>query len=135
MIPIFCIGEKLEDNEAGNTEKIINEQLSIGLKDTGLDNNIVIAYEPVWAIGTGRAATGEQAETTIRFIRNGIRLIWNESTADKIRILYGGSVTASNIAEFVSKKNIDGALVGGASLNPQEFVSIVKQTSSIKSSQ
>jgi len=133
--PIFCIGEKLEENEAGRTKEIIARQMSQGLSKAKPSPDIVIAYEPIWAIGTGRAADGEQAAATIGFIRYTLSRLWNENVAQELRILYGGSVTSSNIAEFISQPEIDGALVGGASLNAQEFLSIVEQTAAIKTKQ
>jgi triosephosphate isomerase len=96
-------------------------------------DRVSIAYEPIWAIGTGKAATGNQANDTIKFIRSLIENQYNSESADKIRILYGGSVTSQNIAEFVSQPDIDGALVGGASLKANEFVNIIKTTTSIRS--
>jgi len=93
---------------------------------------LVIAYEPVWAIGTGKAASGQQAATTIQFIRDVVAKLWDKSIAQDLRILYGGSVTGANIAEFISHPEIDGALVGGASLKADEFVGIVEQTAKIK---
>ena len=131
--PIVCVGESLEENEAGKTEQIITNQVKTGLAGTSPTNELVIAYEPIWAIGTGRAATGKQANATISLIRNIIANIWNKQTAEIVRILYGGSVTGNNIAEFIAELNIDGALVGGASLKSNEFVSIVKQTADLKS--
>jgi len=130
--PILCIGERLEQNEAGKTEEVIIEQLSSSL--AGIDHltGLVIAYEPVWAIGTGKASTGKQANETIGFIRRTISQYYDERVAQDLRILYGGSVTADNIAEFIGQPEIDGALVGGASLKANEFLSIVKQTSQIK---
>lgn len=130
--PIFCIGETLEEKEAGGTEDVLNRQLTQGL--TGIEDldGIVIGYEPVWAIGTGRAATGREANNTIGFIRRSLAGLYSEETAGSIRIQYGGSVNADNIAEFVSQPEIDGALVGGASLKAEQFISIVKQTAEIR---
>jgi triosephosphate isomerase len=133
LIPILCIGESLADNEANRTEEIITTQIRHGLAGTNSSKELVIAYEPIWAIGTGRSATGEQANTTIAVIRDTVATIWSGSVAKEVRILYGGSVTAANIAEFVAEPEIDGALVGGASLKSEEFVGIVNQTASIKS--
>jgi triosephosphate isomerase len=129
--PILCVGERLEENEAGRTEAVVNEQLESSLD--GLDhlNGLVIAYEPIWAIGTGRAATGEQANETIAFIRRIVAQLFGETKAADTRILYGGSVTAANATEFMQQPAIDGALVGGASLKATEFLSIVRQTSEI----
>lgn len=130
--PILCIGERLEENEAGKTEEVVTEQLSSSL--AGIDdlNGLIIAYEPVWAIGTGKAATGEQANETISFIRQNIARLYSDKIAQDIRILYGGSVTSANAAEFMHQPEIDGALVGGASLKATEFLSIVTQTSVLK---
>ena len=130
--PILCVGERLEDNEAGKTEEVVNRQVTAALNSVEPVYNLVIAYEPVWAIGTGKAASGEQAAATIQFIRDVLAKLWNKSIAQDLRILYGGSVTSGNIAEFISQLEIDGALVGGASLKAEEFVSIVKQTAEIK---
>jgi triosephosphate isomerase (TIM) len=133
LAPIFCVGERLEENEKGITKDVIKTQLTGGLKDIRSNPDIVIAYEPVWAIGTGKAATGKQANDTISFIRATVSQLWNASAAAELRILYGGSVTAGNIAEFIAEPEIDGGLVGGASLKPQEFVSIARQAAEIKS--
>ncbi len=130
--PILCVGEKLEENEAGRTEEVIDRQLNQGLNSVKPTRNIVVAYEPIWAIGTGKAASAEQAAATIKFIRNTIAKLWNKNIARDLRILYGGSVTSHNIAEFISQPEIDGALVGGSSLKPTEFSSIIKQTAAIK---
>ena len=130
--PIMCIGEKLAERESGKTEEILAEQLGSSLAGIDYSRDLVIAYEPIWAIGTGRAATGEQANQTIRFIRHNIAKLYDEKTAGETRILYGGSVTAENIAEFIEQTEIDGSLVGGASLKADQFLSIVKQTSEIK---
>ncbi len=130
--PILCIGERSEENEAGRTEEVVTEQLRSSLAGIDYPDELVIAYEPVWAIGTGKAATGEQANKTIGFIRRTISQKYGERTAQGIRILYGGSVTAANTVEFIQQPEIDGALVGGASLKATEFLSIVKQTSEIR---
>jgi triosephosphate isomerase len=133
--PILCVGETLEDNEAGKTEQKITRQVNAGLGGINPTSQLVIAYEPIWAIGTGRAATGKQANATISLIRSILANIWNKEIAKAVRILYGGSVTSNNVAEFITEADIDGALVGGASLKADEFVSIVRQTSSLKSTQ
>ncbi|MFC1937259.1 triose-phosphate isomerase [Chloroflexota bacterium] len=130
--PIMCVGEKLDENEAGRTREIIAEQLRTSLAGVNDFNGLSVAYEPIWAIGTGRAATGEQANETIGFIRQSIAGMYSEDVAQQLRILYGGSVTAANATEFISQPEIDGALVGGASLKANEFVSIAKQASGIK---
>ena len=130
--PILCVGERLEENEAGKTEDVVSGQLKGALKGIEPVSDLVIAYEPVWAIGTGKAATGKQATATIQFIRDVVAKVWNRSIAEDLRILYGGSVTGANVAEFISHPEIDGALVGGASLKTEEFVSIVEQTAEIK---
>ena len=130
--PILCVGERLEENEAGKTEEVIAQQIKQSLNGVEFNPDIVVAYEPVWAIGTGRAANGEQAAATIRFIRNILASLWSEDITQSSRVLYGGSVTSDNIAEFISQPEIDGALVGGASLDAREFLSIVKQTAAIK---
>jgi triosephosphate isomerase len=130
--PILCVGERLAENEAGETEDVINKQVTGALQGIEPVSTLVIAYEPVWAIGTGKAASGEQAVATIRFIRDVLAKLWNKSVAQNVRILYGGSVNSKNIAEFISRPEIDGALVGGASLKREEFVSIVEQTAEIK---
>jgi triosephosphate isomerase len=130
--PILCIGEKLEENEAGKTEEVLIKQLSSPSAKIYYFSGLTLAYEPVWAIGTGRAATGKQANETIGFIRRHISKQYGKGIAEEVRILYGGSVTANNIAEFMQQPEIDGALVGGASLKADEFLSIVRQTSEIK---
>ena len=130
--PILCIGERLEENEAGKTEAVIDRQVTAALDGVGSISDLVIAYEPVWAIGTGKAASGKQAAATIQFIRDILAKLWNKSIAQDLRILYGGSVTGTNITEFLSHPGIDGALVGGASLKAEEFLNIVEQTAEIK---
>ena len=126
--PIVCVGETLEQRDKGNVEKILSIQLRGSLKD--LDEKqlqeTVIAYEPVWAIGTGRVATPEQAQEAHAFIRHTLREISDETTADRMRIQYGGSVKPENARDLLSQSDIDGALVGGASLDPRSFAQIVK---------
>ena len=131
----MCVGESPEENESGKTEQKITKQVNAGLAGISPTSQMVIAYEPIWAIGTGKAATGKQANATISLIRSILANLWNEETATAVRILYGGSVTSSNIGEFISEPDIDGALVGGASLKADEFVNIVRQTSALKSTQ
>lgn len=132
LTPIFCIGENQEEKTSGFTDNVLTRQLTNGLKDIEPHKSIVIAYEPVWAIGTGNAATGREANTTIRTIRDIVGKLWNQETAGDIRILYGGSVASGNIAEFMVESEIDGALIGGAGLKADEFISIVKQSADIK---
>jgi triosephosphate isomerase len=130
--PILCVGEKLEENEAGKTESVIKRQISACSDHEYFTSGTIIAYEPIWAIGTGRAATAAQANNTINFIR---RLVMEQQGGDiggAVRILYGGSVTAANIADLMKQPDIDGALVGGASLKADDFVSIARQASEIK---
>ncbi len=126
--PILCVGESLADNEAGKTSDVVGTQIKQSLDGIQDVAGLVVAYEPVWAIGTGRAATAVQANTTIKMIRDVLSTLIDNSTAALTRILYGGSVTGANASEFMAQPEIDGALVGGASLKPSEFVSIVKQT-------
>ena len=126
LIPIMCCGETLEQRESGLAEEIIRGQVEIGFKDipTEKASSCVIAYEPIWAIGTGKSATGAQAEDICRKIRNWIAWMYTPETAEKIRILYGGSVNSENSAEFFTQPDIDGGLVGGVSLKP-EFGQVV----------
>jgi triosephosphate isomerase len=130
--PILCVGERLEENEAGKTQEVIDRQVRGALNGVESVPDLVVAYEPVWAIGTGKAASGKQAAATIQFIRDVVSEIWNKSVAQDLRVLYGGSVTSANIGEFIALPEIDGALVGGASLKADEFVDIVRKTSEIK---
>ncbi|MBN1368079.1 MAG: triose-phosphate isomerase [Dehalococcoidales bacterium] len=130
--PILCVGEKLKERDAGKTDGIISEQLTAGLEGINTADGIVIAYEPVWAIGTGEAATGEQANDTIGHIRQMLSKQYGSQIAGTIRILYGGSVTPDNATEFFKQTEIDGGLVGGASLKADQFISIVKQAAQIK---
>src|SRR6476661_2770287 len=126
--PIVCVGETLEQRDKGNVEKILSIQLRGSLKDLNEKElqETVIAYEPVWAIGTGRNATPQQAQEAHAFIRKTLADMSDEATADRIRIQYGGSVKPDNARELLSQPDIDGALVGGASLDPRSFAQIVK---------
>ncbi len=128
LVPIVCVGETLAQNEGGETEKVVTRQIREGLKgvDPAQAEVLVIAYEPVWAIGTGRAATAEGANRVIaETIRKPLTDLFGREIAEAIRVLYGGSVTAANAAEFFGMSEIDGALVGGASLK-RDFVTIVQ---------
>lgn len=124
--PIICVGESLEERNANTHYSKIENQIKIGLKDITADQikNVVIAYEPIWAIGTGVTATSAQAEEICKYIRKVISDTYNESVADNIKIQYGGSVNAKNASELLNMDDIDGALVGGASLK-DDFVAIV----------
>lgn len=131
LVPIVCVGETLEQREAGETEQVVSDQLKGSL--AGLDEaraaGIVIAYEPVWAIGTGKTATPEQAEAVHAFIRSILADDFGEDVAGQIRIQYGGSVKPANAAELLGQPNIDGALVGGASLKADDFLAIIAAAS------
>lgn len=127
--PIVCVGENLQQNEAGQTEAVVGAQVRAAFKDIGRDDarGIVIAYEPVWAIGTGKAASGVGANAVIGLtIRGALADLYDEGTAQVLRVQYGGSVTSKNVAEFFAQPDIDGALVGGASLLAADFVAICK---------
>ena len=129
LISIVCVGETLDEYESNRTREVVSTQTSMGLRDVSPEyaSSIVVAYEPVWAIGTGKASNGPEANTVIKdFIRPAIAKLYGEQTAQAVRVLYGGSVTASNAAEFFAQPDIDGALVGGASLKLDEFVAITK---------
>ena len=130
--PILCVGEKLAENEAGQTEAVVTSQLKNSLSDINYTASLVIAYEPVWAIGTGKAATSRQANATIELIRRTLSAMYGRDAAQNIRILYGGSVSAANATEIMQQSEIDGALVGGASLKAADFLSIVKQTAGVR---
>jgi triosephosphate isomerase len=130
LIPVVCIGETLEEREKGLTFQIIERQLGLSLKSFREGKNLplttILAYEPVWAIGTGRTATPEQAQEVHQFIRQWLKAQFGDRTAQAIRILYGGSVKPDNVRDLMSKPDIDGALVGGASLKPDSFLPIVR---------
>jgi triosephosphate isomerase len=131
LMPIVCVGETLEERESGKTEQVIERQLVGGLNDmtdSHLDK-VTIAYEPVWAIGTGKVATVEQAGEVHRFIRNWLVKKYSQVAGDRMRIQYGGSVKPENARVLLADPDIDGALVGGASLNPDEFDAIIRAAS------
>ena len=125
--PIVCVGETLEQREAGETEKVVTDQIEKALKDLTPEEvrNTIVAYEPIWAIGTGKTATAEDANTSIKQIRNKIKDLYGESTSEEVIILYGGSVKPENAKELFTMSDIDGGLVGGASLKADTFSKIV----------
>ena len=128
LLPIICVGETLKEREEGKTEEVVTRQTKAaldGIKASGAER-IVIAYEPVWAIGTGRTASSDEANRVIRIIRSTVAEVFNSRIAGEIRIQYGGSVKPGNAGELFSQSDIDGALVGGASLNASDFAAIVK---------
>jgi triosephosphate isomerase len=132
LTPIICVGESLEQNEAGETIEVVTRQVKAAFEGIDSPQGTVIAYEPIWAIGTGKAARGDQANAISGVIRSVVAQLYGNSIAQEMRIQYGGSVTAANTSEFISQPEIDGALVGGASLKAAEFIGIVEQTSKIK---
>jgi len=124
LTPVLCIGESLQERDAGQVEAVLSRQLEGALDGILFPPAAMIAYEPVWAIGTGRAANGEQAQQAMGFIREVLLRLQSEDVARQARLLYGGSVTAQNVAEFMAQPAVDGALVGGASLNAVSFAAI-----------
>ncbi len=128
LIPIVCVGELLEQRENGVTEQVVRTQIEAGLKglETSEIPKLVVAYEPVWAIGTGKTASNEDAQQVISFIRKVVSEMYGQELADQIRILYGGSVKPDNITGLMQEKDIDGALVGGASLEAETFAKIIR---------
>jgi triosephosphate isomerase len=135
IVPIICVGENLEQNEAGQTESVVSEQVRKALDGLEAEQvgGLVVAYEPIWAIGTGKPSTGAGANMVIGLtIRGTIAQLFGEEIAQKVRIQYGGSVKPSNISEFMVQPEIDGALVGGASLKAQDFVEIVRLSAQTK---
>lgn len=126
LVPIVCVGETLAQNEGGETEQVVQRQVRAALEGVEHLSAVVLAYEPIWAIGTGRAATPEGANATVGVIRRTVAEVAGESVAGGVQIQYGGSVTPENFAAFISQPNIDGALVGGASLKADQFLDIVR---------
>ncbi len=128
LVPVFCIGETLDEREAGNTLKVLESQVREGL--SGINSvdaaALVVAYEPVWAIGTGKTATVEQAQEAHSFVRGLLGAIFQKNIASEIRILYGGSVNPGNVDELMRQEDVDGALVGGASLVADSFARIIQ---------
>lgn len=133
IAPVLCVGESLDDREAGIYKEVVKNMLLGSLDGIEKDEivKVVIAYEPVWAIGTGRTATADQAEEIAAWIRSALAEKYDQDAADQVRIQYGGSVKPSNVQEIMSKENIDGALVGGASLKPEDFIKLAAFDSSV----
>ena len=129
LVPVVCVGETLEENEAGRTAEVVTRQMRAGLAALSIDSaaQLVIAYEPVWAIGTGKAAYPDDASRVIgRSIRPMLAELFGADIAQGVRVLYGGSVKADNAADFFNEEEVDGALVGGASLKAADFIAITK---------
>ena len=128
LTPIVCVGEMLEQREADETEAVIEDQIVNGLAGLNEENILatIIAYEPIWAIGTGKTATPDQAQEVHAFIRRQLEYMYSSEIAEKIRIQYGGSVKPENISDLISQADVDGALVGGASLQAESFAQIVR---------
>ena len=129
LTPIVCVGESLAEYEAGQTKSVVTRQITADFNgiEAALADRIVVAYEPIWAIGTGKAATSDGANAVLKdFIRPAMSQVWNATIAQNVRILYGGSVNAANAAEYFHQPDIDGALVGGASLKVADFTKIVE---------
>ena len=128
LTPIVCIGETLDEREGGLTEKVLLTQIEGGFEGISEEDikKVVVAYEPVWAIGTGKTATSEQANDTIKFIRKTLAKKYGRATANRVRIQYGGSMNAKNAAELMAMSDIDGGLIGGASLKAEDFSIVVK---------
>jgi triosephosphate isomerase len=128
LVPIVCVGEMLEDREAGKTEQVVDDHVTNGLAGLTADEmrTVIIAYEPVWAIGTGKTATPEQAQDVHAFIRRRLAELWDQETADAVVIQYGGSVKPSNVKDLMAQPDIDGGLIGGASLEADSFEKLAR---------
>lgn len=133
LVPIMCIGETLDQREAGQEQEVVRRQVERGLADVTIDDasQLVLAYEPVWAIGTGRTATPEQAQEMHAFIRGLLNNQFGERVAADIQVLYGGSMKPSNARELLEKKDVDGGLIGGASLKAEDFVALIEAGKSV----
>lgn len=132
--PIFCVGETLAERESGSTLKVVQTQIEKGLEGVSkeLATSVVVAYEPVWAIGTGKVATTEQAQEVHAFIRGLLTKLFTDAVSSKVRILYGGSMKPANAPELLAQKDIDGGLIGGASLEARSFVELVTAATAAK---
>ena len=126
LTPILCVGESLQQREEGEAEAVVESQLRACLKDVDLGDGLAVAYEPVWAIGTGRAATPDLAQSIMAKLRQVLSSVYGEDGASSVPLLYGGSANPGNIADFIRENDVDGALVGGASLNADSFVEMVR---------
>ena len=128
MTPIFCLGETLEEREANQTKDVCKVQTEAAFAGLSADQaaQVVIAYEPIWAIGTGKSSTSQDANEVIAYIRSLVKDLYDEKVASAVRIQYGGSVKPENVTEYLGQSDIDGALVGGASLQPASFIALVE---------
>lgn len=125
LTPILCVGETLEERESNKAEEVVKEEVIKGLEGVKEADKVIIAYEPIWAIGTGKTASSEDADSMCGYIRSLIAELYNKDTAEKIRIQYGGSMKPANVKELLAKENIDGGLIGGASLKAADFEQLV----------
>lgn len=128
LLPIVCVGETLDEREGGRWQAVVKKQVIKAFSGVPGDqaSDVVIAYEPIWAIGTGKSASAEDANEVCHFIRETVAGLYGEATAEKVRIQYGGSVKPANIADFMAQSDVDGALVGGASLQPESFLALLE---------